>query len=91
MALSNENVAYLALTLGHALVVQPRRGSFVAVCSCGYSSTKRRTVRLAIEAAIHHQEVMIRAFMATGRPWPLPKADTPPEEDVFENRSSVVA
>jgi hypothetical protein len=30
------------------------RGLFYVTCSCGYRSTNRRTVRLALEAGVHH-------------------------------------
>lgn len=89
MNLSNETVAKIAHYLGHSLTIEPRRRhTYAARCSCGYVSAKRQTQRLAIEAAIHHQEVVIRAHMASGKSLII---DTPDEETVFETRPSVVA
>lgn len=92
MSIARETVAFLAASIGHTLTISPRRVAFGVTCSCGYSSTKRRTLPLALEAAIHHQEVVIREFRATGRPWPVPKpADDTPTEPVFEGRPFAVA
>ena len=49
--------ALAAAALGHTLSVeQYGRGGvkFRAVCSCGYSSTQRRTQALALGAGFHH-------------------------------------
>ena len=89
--MASETVAFLASVIGHKLTVSPRPGAFGVTCSCGYSSTKRRTLHLAVETAIHHQEVVIRSFRASGRPWPKAKDSDTPGEIVFEGRQSVVA
>ena len=95
MQLTPEVVAKLAFLIDHQLRIEPRRSSdYVAVCTCGYASVKRRNVAIALEAAQHHQEVVVRQFIATGKPWPtekLRRADTPPAEQEFESRLSVVA
>jgi len=90
--LANETVAFLASLIGHKLTVSPRRAAFAVTCTCGYASAKRRTLPLALEAAIHHQEVVIREYRASGRPWPADKSQRDTlTEGVFESRRSVVA
>jgi len=90
MALDRASVAYLSSLIGHKLAVRPRRADFVAVCSCGYTSAKRRTAKLAVGAAVHHQDVVTTAWQSSGKPWPVPTRDTP-KEDVFEPRTTQVA
>lgn len=93
--MSPEVVAKLAFVIGHQLRLEPRRTDYIAKCSCGYVSAKRRNVKIALEAAEHHQEVVVKAFIATGKPWPIEKLKqlnaTPQGEQNFETRASVVA
>lgn len=67
----------LALALGHSLTVKPRGSSYIAVCTCAYSSTNRRTERLAVEAALHHQKVIIVRWQASGSPMPTALMEKP--------------
>jgi len=44
-----------AAQMGHVLdLVEKVPGRFRVVCSCGYSSTNRRSKALAISAGMHH-------------------------------------
>jgi hypothetical protein len=99
MSLSRRAVGIVAALIGHTPVTVVRRGpGFIAECGCGYTSTKRRTVPLAADAAVHHLETAIKAFQASGKPWPHPKPVQPapplfdtPEERTFESRRVDVA
>jgi len=92
-------MAKLAAAIGHQLRLEPRRTDFIAVCSCGYVSAKRRNVAIALEAAEHHQEVVFKAFLASGKPLPIEKLkaigealdDTPAAATERERRPAVVA
>jgi hypothetical protein len=68
--LSLAQIAHIASNLGHANleVVPMGRGTWwMATCSCGYHSTRRRTQALAADAAAHHVTTIARAFLASGR------------------------
>jgi hypothetical protein len=100
MSLSPESVAYLASQLGHELTVYPSGPyAWAALCKCGYRSTRRRTQGWAMNAAVHHQEVVIVAYRASGKAWPVDApgigdqapADDTPDEHTSERRTSVVA
>lgn len=86
--LSLAQIASIAARLGHRdLAVVPRGASWVATCSCGYVSVRRRTDVIAAGAAAHHLQVVTRAFLASGKTLP----DTPEGEHRFESRTSSVA
>jgi hypothetical protein len=90
MRIDYPDVAEAARLLGHAGRVRPKgRHAWQFTCSCGYASTQRRTVPLALDAGVHHVLQAIQKHAATGRPLPSP-GDTRPEQ-VSESRASEVA
>lgn len=78
-------LADLGHLIGHSgtEIVQTSSGARWSVgCSCGYTSTTRRTQADALGAIVHHLRKELRTYAATGRPLPdipLPGArrDTP--------------
>ncbi len=58
----------LAHALGHTdpAVFETPGGRFFATCSCGYQSTTRTSLRLAIEAGIHHALKEAKRAIASG-------------------------
>lgn len=80
----------IAAAIGHAelRVIPKANAHFVVTCSCGYRSTKRNSRRLAAEAAIHHVETAIKAWVAAGSP--APKTDTPTQEPEERRRLQAV-
>lgn len=96
MELTPRDVASIAALLGHQLRVEPRRAVYVAKCTCGYSTTRRRTVADAVESAQVHQVRIVQQFRSSGRKLParvntrLP-GDTPDEERMFETPATAVS
>lgn len=65
--LSNKQMAIVAAHFGHRdLAAVPTGTGFVATCSCGYRSTRRRTPALAADAAAHHVRKVVRAAQNAG-------------------------
>lgn len=61
----------IAEALGHvgfALGKNARGDRFHIECGCGYKSTGRTSVRLAIEAGNHHLRTEVAKFRRTGLP-----------------------
>lgn len=49
-----------ASELGHTLTIEQRSDeNFRVLCTCGYSSTRRRTEFLAISAGVHHSAQVV--------------------------------
>lgn len=63
-----QEISRIANAAGHTRVegFETLGGKFFVRCACGYRSTNRRTVRLAIEAGIHHLNKVAREFVASG-------------------------
>lgn len=63
--------ADIAEALGHvgfSLGKTARGDRYLIECGCGYKSTGRQTVRLAIDAGNHHLKTEIAKFRKTGLP-----------------------
>jgi hypothetical protein len=72
---------------GHSLTVSSAGNGYVARCKCGYSSTRRRNEVIAAGAAVHHLELIIKAWQAAGSPTPRTSpSDTLKLEDNSESR-----
>lgn len=54
-----DEVALRALGHWDIGVVRKESGGFYVLCDCGYRSTHRNTMKLAVEAAIHHRSTML--------------------------------
>lgn len=55
-----------ALGCTHAELEENRSGAFRVACSCGYTSTYRRTRPLAMEALAHHLAKVTNAKITDG-------------------------
>jgi hypothetical protein len=67
--MSLAEVARIAGNFGHSNLTVIPTGSgtwWKCTCSCGYESTRRRTVALAADAAAHHMMISVRAAIASG-------------------------
>jgi hypothetical protein len=88
MHITLQEVARIAANLGHQdLEVRPRGRDFIAVCSCGYVSAKRRTPALAAQAAARHMQLIVTKWQAAGSP--MRSRDTPHQSE--QNPRSAIA
>jgi hypothetical protein len=70
------DAAKIAEALGHLpveVISNARQDRFAFVCSCGYRSTGRTRVALAIEAGVHHMRKVAENAAKNGAEMP-PKA-----------------
>jgi hypothetical protein len=69
-SVSNDQLARIAATLGHTgLTVTPHgRYAWRATCDCGYESVNKRTPAMAASSAVHHLELVIKEWRASGAP-----------------------
>lgn len=73
VSLSKHSVRVVAAIIGHRdLVVRPQGFRWIITCGCGYRSAGRQSPALAAQAGIHHLEVSISRYLASGKPWPEP-------------------
>lgn len=80
MALTNKQAAAICGSLGHQPegILSKTEHKHVFICGCGYLSTNRRNVRLAVEAGIHHMRKVASDAVANG--FKIPDEDTLEEE-----------
>lgn len=68
---TRQQMATIAAGLGHAdLTVEqtPTGRSWYATCSCGYRSTNKMNSAQATSSAVHHLELVMREYAASGSP-----------------------
>ena len=63
-----QEISRIANATGHTSVegFETSGGKFYVRCSCGYRSTNKRTVALAIGSGVHHIKKVAREFFASG-------------------------
>lgn len=63
------DLAAAGVRLGHQTTVHTYGAGTKhrAACTCGYTSTRRRTPALAVEAAVHHLRKVVAESRCNGR------------------------